>query len=398
VIQRTKLSLADFRAQQLGLEGQSLAGFKAIKALLGEPEGNEKLFLRQLNSLFRNLSLSLTFSSQMADLAESEIGSLLIANSYSASAALEAYKAMLTSIEQQGLNLLQQKKQSDSQVLLILIKMGDNLPMALAKNAVRFTAKQKAQRLSAQAKERDLKLLIEAGFHTKPEIQEMIKAGNEVGIRGQLAEELAFAQTKARYEKKGLKVQLIANIECLRLHTETAATTINAWLDIQAIHRGYQNMADMRRQESQGKVMILARQAGKFREGEGKLWHSVTELDVVVLQKRDHIMPFGYKSKIIELLQVKSGAGDTHAKAVTQNERGLAVLREIAAKNPEYALFSRLSKSVLEKNLSQAFDLSDLDILTSTLGPRGKSGFTEQFEETVEDLTDMAREIITRFK
>ena len=30
------------RAQQLGLEGQSLAGLQAIKALLGKPEGNEK--------------------------------------------------------------------------------------------------------------------------------------------------------------------------------------------------------------------------------------------------------------------------------------------------------------------------------------------------------------------
>ncbi len=88
MIQRTKLSLADFRAQQLGLEGESLAGFQAIKALLGHPQGNEKLFLRQLNSLFRNLGLN--FSSQMAQFAQSEIGSLLITNGYSASAALDA--------------------------------------------------------------------------------------------------------------------------------------------------------------------------------------------------------------------------------------------------------------------------------------------------------------------
>lgn len=149
---RTKLSLADLRAQQLGLEGQSLAGFQAIKALLGEAEENEKRFLRQLNSLFRNLSLN--FSSQMAQFASSEIGSLLITKSYSASAALDAYKATLTSIEQQGLNLLYRKEESDSQVLLILVKMGDNRTMALAKNAGRFAAKQEEKRLSAQAKER----------------------------------------------------------------------------------------------------------------------------------------------------------------------------------------------------------------------------------------------------
>lgn len=389
MMRRTKLSLADFRTQWLALEGQSLAGFQAIKVLLGDPENNEKLFLRQLNSLFKNLSLN--FSSQMAQFASSEIGSLLITNGYSASAALDAYKAMLTSIEQQGLNLLHHKEQSNSQVLLILIKMGDNRAMSLAKNTVRFAAKQEAQKLSAQAKERDLKFLIEAEFHTKPEIQQLIKARYKVGIRGALAEELAKMRVAKRYQAMAGVQKVIGNLECLRLHTDTPARTINEWLGLQTQQRGYQDMAEMR-QQAPNKVSKLLRQTAQLRESDIQLWHSVTELDIVV-----HEVVKEGKPKIIELQQVKSGAGDTHAQAAAQNERGLTVLRKIAAGKPAYALFDSPSKNVLGVNLSRAFDLSNLDILTTTVGPRGKTSFTEQFEQTAEDLMDMAQMIIDLF-
>ena len=58
----------------------------------------------------------------------------------------------------------------------------------------------------------------------------------------------------------------------------------------------------------------------------------------------------------------------------------MQVLQKVAEKNANYALFERTSKTVVGKDMTDSFDLSNLaDVVKSTLGPRGKSGFTETF-------------------
>ena len=132
---------------------------------------------------------------------------------------------------------------------------------------------------------------------------------------------------------------------------------------------------------------------GKYKiSADGKLYESISEIDVVIFDNTGS----GGKRKLVEFHQVKSGENDTHTKANKQNTKFIDALKERNNGNNEIEMFWREGPDKLSEPITLEFDISAPEqINKTTKGPKGKSGFTENFEMNAEDLATLGEQLLT---
>jgi hypothetical protein len=107
------------------------------------------------------------------------------------------------------------------------------------------------------------------------------------------------------------------------------------------------------------------------------------EIDIMVVER----LPSG-KAKVIAREEIKTGGGDTHAKALTQLDDQTGLLRDGAAGKKVIRL------EVGRRDITSEIDLgSDASASKSTRGPAGKK-FDESLGIAADDLEALCKELL----
>ncbi|MEZ4363203.1 MAG: DUF4157 domain-containing protein [Kofleriaceae bacterium] len=194
-------------------------------------------------------------------------------------------------------------------------------------------------------------------FFDSPLVKDKIAAGDHDGVRGMVGEHLAKVKAEADFGAKPDHV-VLDDIEVSRQFGE------------------FTTRADAEASLAPGEVLPLY-------EFGGKVYRRVTNIDVLVLHKRE----------IVLMEEVKTGRGDQLSKAKGQQNRGLAALAELAGGDPRVRLHRH-----------RHIDITDqVDASTATaekavaIGPDDK-GFQAKLGYTTSDLKQIATDIIDEAK
>jgi hypothetical protein len=196
-------------------------------------------------------------------------------------------------------------------------------------------------------------------------IRELIRTRDVSGLVGEMGEAMQRTLLADRYPASG-GYRLFANVEIVR--------------EV----KGFKRIADWQAAE---RAAGRKGEPGGLYETGGKLWKSITEVDVLIARKGT-----GGKWRPVELEQMKTG--DQHIRAQEQNTSALNAMQEIASGSKEVRLFDRTSKNKLGKELTSQFDLSALqNVNTATRGLQGK-GFDRDIPFLRETLQEVATGLV----
>jgi hypothetical protein len=189
-------------------------------------------------------------------------------------------------------------------------------------------------------------ILQEAGILNDPKIQRAIKVGKTAELVGELGEAIQRTQLRAKYPaSQGYSV--MSNVEVVQ--QVPGYDSIPKW---QAAERAAGRSGDP---------------GGLYEKG-GKLWKSLGNADALVTKAG----PDG-RLQPIEIEEVKTGEMDSPTKAAGQVRKVTTGLGQIAGGQEGIRIFDRIGKNEIGRDLTDQFDLSQLESLkTSVRGPEGK--------------------------
>jgi hypothetical protein len=189
---------------------------------------------------------------------------------------------------------------------------------------------------------------------------------------GDLGEAFGQAMLKGEYAGKGHEYKVLVNIEAV--------------IEVP----GFKSIAEWKAAQIKAGNIIEARDLGRFREAQGSVWESLAEADAMVVKKD----PSG-KLQPVEIEQVKTGRGDKHSEASTQNTNFIDALKKIADGAKDIKLFEKVDKAQLGSERTGEFNLSDLSkIKKSTRATPEKTGFDKKLPDNREVLGELAKSIL----
>lgn len=217
--------------------------------------------------------------------------------------------------------------------------------------------------------------LQELGILDSPKVERAIQRGGLNELIGVLGEALQRTALRSRYPaSKGFTIE--SNLVVVR--------------EI----KGFERIADWQAAEkAAGRLdeASASRAAAKMFEHNGKVWEAIAEADAVITRPGE-----SGKSRIVEVQEAKTGAGDRPASAMEQVNKFVSGLEEVAAGRRTVRIFERPGKNELGRERTGDFDLSDVgSARKSTMGPSGKS-FTESLPYDVSVLELLAESLVRK--
>jgi Domain of unknown function (DUF4157) len=224
---------------------------------------------------------------------------------------------------------------------------------AAKKAGAEKAATDKAARIAATAQR-----LRDTGFLDSPLVKADLARGDADGVRGKIAEHLAKLNTEAEFHGKPDHVVLDD-------------------VDVSRRFGTFKTLAE-------AKASLPAGQMRPLYELDGAVWERQTNLDVLVLHKRE----------VVRLEEVKSGSQDRHAEAKAQQQKGLDALRDLAAGDATVRLHHHR-----RTDISDTFDAATATPdKAKTVGPDDKQGFDRKLGVRSSDLTRIADDLIKEAK
>lgn len=201
--------------------------------------------------------------------------------------------------------------------------------------------------------------------------------------QGAVGEAMQRAKLEAKYAKrKG--ITFLNNIAVIR--RVTGYRTITEW---RVAEEARIKAAEPDIDPAKLKRM-LSRGAARYFEYDGHLWESVGEIDAVVAEP-------GAKGKLrpVELAEVKAGGQQSASDAAAQLDAAATGLKQIGAgAGADLKIVELSGKKTVAADLTEAFDLSNVDSAQkTTVGPK-ESAFPEQLDLTAEELTALAQSLM----
>ena len=291
-----------------------------------------------------------------------------VADGADARTALDRLEASLPADASKGLRDWRAEKKDDAAVLDILRKQaGAKEP----KSMIRFlterglTPEVKAQRLKAVADARAA--LARAKLHADGVLEGQAQVEK---IATKVIRDLAPGADQAKVDEACAKaevVDLIADIgeamaakELAKTYTPEKGYEIIVGLEIAREMPGETSIADYHRKNP----TVTPRELAKLRQGNGKVYTSEKEIDVLVVSREK-----SGKLKPAVLEQVKTGQNDQKTQADQQNADCVENLRKIRDGEPGLHVMNKLDKTNLGPEREGDFDLKNVEKDQASGGP-----------------------------